>query len=42
MLERIRKENDIKRLSFDELCVLPEEIRQFLIEKTSKNGGHLA
>lgn len=42
MLERIQKENDIKKLSFDELYSLPEEIRRFLIEKTSKNGGHLA
>lgn len=42
MLERIQKENDIKELAFDELSELSAEIRQFLIEKTSKNGGHLA
>lgn len=42
MLGKIQKENDIKELDYDELYVLPEEIRRFLIEKTSKNGGHLA
>lgn len=42
MLERIQKENDIKKLDFSELGSLSEEIRRFLIEKTSKNGGHLA
>lgn len=42
MLERIQKENDIKELNPEELSKLAEEIREFLIEKTSKNGGHLA
>lgn len=42
MLERIQKENDIKELDFEELSELSEEIRRFLIEKTSKSGGHLA
>lgn len=42
MLERIQKENDIKELDFEELLELSEEIRRFLIEKTSKSGGHLA
>ena len=42
MLERIQKENDIKNLLPEELDGLAEEIREFLIEKISKNGGHLA
>lgn len=42
MLERIQKENDIKQLNEEELIVLADEIRQFLIEKVSKTGGHLA
>lgn len=42
MLERIQKENDIKKLTEEELSVLAQEIRQFLVEKVSKTGGHLA
>ena len=42
MLERIQKENDIKTLETEELELLAEEIRKFLIEKISKSGGHLA
>ena len=42
MLERIQKENDVKKLNPEELIKLAEEIREFLIEKTSKCGGHLA
>lgn len=42
MLEQIKKENDIKKLRPEELPQLAQEIRQFLIEKTSKSGGHLA
>ena len=42
ILERIQKENDIKELSDDELKLLASEIREFLIEKISVTGGHLA
>ena len=42
VLERIQKENDIKKLSGQELSVLADEIRTFLIEKISVTGGHLA
>lgn len=42
VLERIQKENDIKELSDEELKILASEIRQFLIEKISISGGHLA
>ena len=42
ILERIQKENDIKKLNKKELPILAEEIREFLIEKISITGGHLA
>ncbi|MCI5874176.1 MAG: 1-deoxy-D-xylulose-5-phosphate synthase [Clostridiales bacterium] len=42
VLERIQKENDIKELSEEELKILADEIREFLIEKISITGGHLA
>lgn len=41
-LHEITNPNDIKGLSTDELYILAEEIRNFLIEKLSKTGGHLA
>lgn len=42
ILERIKNTNDIKNLSFEELDVLAGEVRQFLVEKVSVTGGHLA
>ena len=42
ILEKIQKENDIRRLPPEELGTLADEIRRFLIEKISINGGHLA
>lgn len=42
MLERIQKENDIEKLNSEELECLAGEIREFLVEKVSKTGGHLA
>ena len=41
VLDKIEKENDIKNLSQEELEELAREIRTFLIEKISENGGHL-
>ena len=41
-LEKINQVNDIKKLEKYEWNLLAEEIRQFLIEKISVNGGHLA
>ncbi len=41
ILDKIQKENDIKRLDKGELAQLAVEIREFLIEKISENGGHL-
>lgn len=42
VLEKINQINDIQKLEKEELPLLAEEIRQFLIEKISVNGGHLA
>ena len=42
VLEKIQKANDIKKLKPEELEVLAQEIRDFLIEKISVTGGHLA
>lgn len=42
ILEKIQKENDIQKLESEELEPLAEEIRDFLIHKISKTGGHLA
>ena len=42
VLERIQKANDIKRIDPEDLDLLADEIREFLIEKISRTGGHLA
>lgn len=42
ILEKIKKENDIQLLEKEELSELTEEIRDFLLEKISVTGGHLA
>lgn len=42
ILEKINHENDIKNLKPEELPVLAEEIRDFLVQKISVTGGHLA
>lgn len=42
MLEQINSQKDIKKLNIDELNILSKDIREFLIEKVSKTGGHLA
>lgn len=42
VLEKINKANDIKNLKPDELELLAQEIRSFLISKISVTGGHLA
>ena len=42
MLERIQKANDIKNLKKEELPQLAQEIREFLVDKVSRTGGHLA
>ncbi len=42
LLEKIDSPRDLKRLSIDELNELAGEIRRYLIEVLSKNGGHVA
>ncbi len=41
MLESIKSPEDLRGLSYEQLDSLSEEIRQFLITKVSKAGGHL-
>ena len=41
MLETIKSPADLQGLSYDQLIELSAEIRQFLITKVSKTGGHL-
>ncbi len=41
-LDKINNPKDLKSLNMDELKILCKEIREFLVEKVSKTGGHLA
>ncbi|MCI8446037.1 MAG: 1-deoxy-D-xylulose-5-phosphate synthase [Bacilli bacterium] len=41
ILDSIRNPEDIKNKSLDELTILSDEIRLFLLENISKTGGHL-
>ena len=41
LLQSVNSPADVKRLSADELPVLAQEIRDFLVEKVSQTGGHL-
>jgi 1-deoxy-D-xylulose-5-phosphate synthase len=41
MLESIKSPEDLRGLSYEQLDELSSEIRQFLITKVSKTGGHL-
>jgi len=42
LLDKINSPSDLKKLSFDKLEDLADEIRQKIIETVSKTGGHLA
>ncbi len=42
VLDKIQKENDIKKISPRDYEALAGDIREFLVDKVSKNGGHLA
>ncbi len=42
ILNRINTPQDVKGLSREELTLLAEDLREFIIEVVSKNGGHLA
>jgi 1-deoxy-D-xylulose-5-phosphate synthase len=41
-LEHIKSNGDIKRLTVEELKELAGELREIIIERVSKNGGHLS
>lgn len=42
ILDNIKNPNDVKKLSFEELNILAEELREFMLENISKTGGHVA
>jgi 1-deoxy-D-xylulose-5-phosphate synthase len=42
LLDKINQPNDVKKLEKEELKDLAQEIREFLIDKISTTGGHLA
>ena len=42
MLEKINSPEDIKKLKIEEKKQLAEEIRKYILETVSENGGHLA
>ena len=42
ILEKIQKTNDIKKFNYSEKKILASEIREYLLDVVSKNGGHLA
>lgn len=41
VLDRVNSPDDLKKLSFDELNKLSDEIRQLIIKKVNTTGGHL-
>ncbi|MBO4208174.1 1-deoxy-D-xylulose-5-phosphate synthase [Micromonospora echinofusca] len=41
LLAKVRGPQDVKRMSVEELTVLAAEIRDFLVAKVSRTGGHL-
>ena len=42
MLEKINSSQDVKKLNLKEKEILAKEIREYILEVVSKNGGHLA
>ena len=42
MLEKVNSTEDLKKLTIKEKEILAEDIRKYIIEVVSKNGGHLA
>ena len=42
MLEKINSPEDVKKLKIEEKKKLAEEIRKYILETVSENGGHLA
>ena len=42
MLEKINSSQDVKKLNLKEKEILAQEIRKYILDIVSKNGGHLA
>ncbi len=42
LLEHIKDPSDLRKMTYKQLDILAEEIRHFIIEKTSHTGGHLS
>ncbi|MBA4349129.1 MAG: 1-deoxy-D-xylulose-5-phosphate synthase [Thermodesulfovibrio sp.] len=42
LIEKIKSPQDLKSLTIEELNALAEELRSLIIERVSKNGGHLS
>ena len=42
MLEKINSQQDLKKLTLEEKKILAQEIREYILDIVSKNGGHLA
>ena len=42
MLEKINSQQDLKKLTLEEKVLLAQEIREYILDIVSKNGGHLA
>jgi len=42
MLEKVNFPKDLKKLTPKQLSILAEDIREFMLEKVSESGGHLA
>ena len=42
MLEKINGVEDVRKLNIKEKAHLAEEIREYILETVSENGGHLA
>ncbi len=42
LLEKIEQPSDLKSLNQQDLPILAQEIRQFILQKVSETGGHLA
>ena len=41
VLNKINGPKDLKKLSFEELSKLPDEMRQLVLEKDAAIGGHV-
>lgn len=42
LLENINQPNDIKKIDKEDYDILADEIRRYIIDRVSENGGHLA